>query len=468
MEEMREFRLDEISIRSIAVDLLKNAWVILLAALAAWFAVAGVEKLMYVPEYTATATLAVNAKGNTSSAYTSLSLTSQMAGVFSEVFDSSVLREKIAEDLGQDSIEGTITSAVIEETNLVTLSVTSVTPRQTYLIIQSALENYGTVSDYLFSNAVLRIVQQPSVPYSPSNIPNIQRIQKLGMLAVACAAAAVIILLSVLRFTVKNKAAAERNLDGKLLGMIPYERKHRTLREISRRKNKSLLLNTPLVSLHFAERTRKVMTRIIHHMNRRNQKVILITSVAENEGKSSIAANLALALAEKGKRTLLVDADLKKPAQYRIFDKPETGKRWLSDYLFGKAGANDILVHDGKNRLFCIFQESGVRGSGTLLDSERMRSLIRACRRNTDYIIIDSAPMALSSDAELMMTLADTVVLVVRQDWTDIRAVNDAADAVRASGTEFAGFVLNAFQKEPFAQEGRRYGRYYRRQRTDS
>ena len=238
MEEMREFRLDEISIRSIAVDLLKNAWVILLAALAAWFAVAGVEKLMYVPEYTATATLAVNAKGNTSSAYTSLSLTSQMAGVFSEVFDSSVLREKIAEDLGQDSIEGTITSAVIEETNLVTLSVTSVTPRQTYLIIQSALENYGTVSDYLFSNAVLRIVQQPSVPYSPSNIPNIQRIQKLGMLAAACAAAAVIILLSVLRFTVKNKAAAERNLDGKLLGMIPYERKHRTIREISRGKNK--------------------------------------------------------------------------------------------------------------------------------------------------------------------------------------------------------------------------------------
>ena len=468
MEEMREFRLDEISIRSIAVDLLKNAWVIFLAALAAWFAVAGVEKLMYVPEYTATATLAVNAKGNTSSAYTSLSLTSQMAGVFSEVFDSSVLREKIAEDLGQDSIEGTITSAVIEETNLVTLSVTSVTPRQTYLIIQSALENYGTVSDYLFSNAVLRIVQQPSVPYSPSNVPNIQRIQKLGMLAAACAAAAVIILLSVLRFTVKNKAAAERNLDGKLLGMIPYERKHRTIREISRGKNKSLLLNTPLVSLHFAERTRKVMTRIIHHMNRRNQKVILITSVAENEGKSSIAANLALALAEKGKRTLLVDADLKKPAQYRIFDKPETGKRWLSDYLSGKAGANDILVHDGKNRLFCIFQESGVRGSGTLLDSERMRSLIRACRRNTDYIIIDSAPMALSSDAELMMTLADTVVLVVRQDWTDIRAVNDAADAVRASGTEFAGFVLNAFQKEPFAQEGRRYGRYYRRQRTDS
>lgn len=468
MEEKREIRLDEISIRSIAVDLLKNAWVIVLAALTAWFAVAGADKLTYVPEYMATATLAVNAKGNTSSAYTSLSLTSQMAGVFSEVFDSSVLREKIAEDLGQDSIEGTITSSVIEETNLVILSVTSSTPRQTYLIIQSALENYGTVSDYLFSNAVLRIVQQPSVPYSPSNIRNIQRIQKLGMLGAGCAAAAVMILLSILRFTVKNKTAAERNLDGKLLGVIPYERKRRTIRDIRRKKKRSLLLNTPLVSLRFSEHTRRVMTRIMHHMNHRNQKVILITSVAENEGKSSIAANLALALAEKGKRTLLVDADLKKPAQYRIFDKPKTGKKWLSDYLSGKAGKNDILVRGEKSRLFYIFQESGVRGSGTLLDSDKMRSLIRACRKNTDYIILDTAPMALSSDAELMMTLADTVILVVRQDWTDIRAINDAADTIRASGTEFGGFILNAFQKEPFAQESRGYGRYSRRHHADS
>lgn len=468
MEEKRKIRLDEISIRSIAVDLLKNAWVIVLAALAAWFAVTGADKLTYVPEYTATATLAVNAKGNTSSAYTSLSLTSQMAGVFSEVFDSSVLREKIAEDLGQDSIEGTITSSVIEETNLVILSVTSSTPRQTYLIIQSALENYGTVSDYLFSNAVLRIVQQPSVPYSPSNIRNIQRIQKLGMLGAGCAAGAVMILLSILRFTVKNKTAAERNLDGKLLGVIPYERKRQTIRDIRRKKKRSLLLNTPLVSLRFSEHTRRVMTRIMHHMNHRNQKVILITSVAENEGKSSIAANLALALAEKGKRTLLVDADLKKPAQYRIFDKPKTGKKWLSDYLSGKAGKNDILVHGEKNRLFHIFQESGVRNSGTLLDSDKMRSLIRACRKNTDYIILDTAPMALSSDAELMMSLADTVILVVRQDWTDIRAINDAADTIRASGTEFGGFILNAFQKEPLAQESRGYGRYSRRHHVDS
>ena len=100
MGEMKEFNLDEISLFSILRDVVKNIWVILLAAVTAWFAVTGVEGLIYVPEYTATATLAVSARGSSSNAYSSLTLTNQMAGVFSEVFDSNVLRERIAEDLG--------------------------------------------------------------------------------------------------------------------------------------------------------------------------------------------------------------------------------------------------------------------------------------------------------------------------------------------------------------------------------
>ena len=159
--EVREIKLDEINILCIIRDLLKNIWVILLAAAAGWLAAAGVMSLLYVPEFTAQATLAVSAKGD-SSAYSSLSLTNQMAGVFSEVFDSNVLKEKIAEELGEDSIDETIQASVIEETNLITLQVTSENPRRAYQVIQSAIQNYDEVSDYLFSNAMLRIVQEPS------------------------------------------------------------------------------------------------------------------------------------------------------------------------------------------------------------------------------------------------------------------------------------------------------------------
>lgn len=466
MDERNEFNFDEISIYCIVRDILKNLWVILLAAAAAWFAVTGGESLLYVPEYTASATLAVSAKGNNSSAYSSLSVTNQMAGVFSEVFDSNVLRQKIQEELGQDSMEGEITSSIIEETNLIVLQVTSVNPRQAYLIIQSAIHNYDTVSDYLFSNAVLRIVQEPQVPFSPSNVINISRIQKLAMLGAAGITGIFLVLFSVLRFTVKTKQAARRNLDGRILETIPYEKKRKTLKEYFRKTNKSILVSSSLVSMRFSEAVRKSATQIDHHMRKRNQKVLLISSVSENEGKSSAAANLALALAEKGRKVILIDSDLKKPAQFKIFDKHKEVKKNLTDYLDGKLPAGELLEYDKKHKIFFIFQNKAVHNSGKYLDSAAMRELVQAAKKSVDYIVLDSSPMALSSDGELLLKLADAAVLVVRQDWTDIRAVNDTADNIRQTGVDFTGFILNIFHEETPLKNRGTYGYYgYRHRR---
>ena len=460
MGERKEFNLDEISLYSIFRDVIKNIWVILLAAVTAWLAVTGVEGLLYVPEYTATATLAVSARGNNSNAYSSLTLTNQMAGIFSEVFDSNVLRERIAEDLGQEDIEGEISSAIIEETNLITLSVTSVNPRQAYLIIQSAIENYDSVSDYLFSNAVLRMVQEPTVPVAPSNVLNLSRIRKLGMLGAAGLAGCLIVLVSVLRFTVKTRAGARRNLDGRVLEIIPYESKNKTLKGLFGKKHRSLLISSALVSSGYVESNRKLSTSLDHRMRRKKQKVIMISSVAENEGKSSIAANLALALAEKGRKVLLIDTDLKKPAQYKIFDRPENTEHNLTDYLEGKVALNQVMFYEKKYGIYRAFQKSGVHNSVKYLDSDNMRRLLNNGRKIMDYIILDSSPMSLASDAELLMKMTDTVLMVVRQDWTDVRAVNDTVDNIRQAGADFAGFALNAFHREQFFGVSHEY-RYY-------
>lgn len=463
MNESREFNFDEISIRSICIDILRNILVIVMAAAAAWLSVSGVQKLLYVPEYTASATLVVNASGGVGNAYSSLSVTNQMAGIFSEVFGSEILKNKIAENMGVDSIEGEISTSIIEETNLIILSVTSSDPRQTYMIINEALKNYDKVSDYLFSNAVLRVLSEPTVPYSPSNTANMGKIRKLSALGAAALCLAGIIVLSVFRFTVKNNICAERNLDGKILCSIPFESKVKDWKMFAKRKNKSLLITSPVVSMDFSEALRKTATRISHHMKRKGQKVVMVTSVFENEGKSSIAANIALALAEKGKKTVLVDTDMKKPAQYKVFDRPQTGKKWLYDFLSGKAEINDIFHFDKKTGLYTVYQNTGINNSSGTLNSEKMKYFMETCKYNFEYIILDSPPMAMASDAEVLMKNADTAVIVVRQDWADIRAVNDAADVVRKSGTDFAGFILNAFHRETLLPKSHEYGKYYRR-----
>ena len=161
------FRLDEISIRGLCLELLRSLWMILVIGVSLWLGITGVHTLIYEPVYTSTATLVVTVKGQTS-AYSSLSVTSQMADVFGEVFQSSALRSRIIEDVGEE-ITGDITCTPITDTNLLTLSVSSPDPRQAYLFINSALENYEQVAGDVFSNASLQILQEPQVPSSPSN-----------------------------------------------------------------------------------------------------------------------------------------------------------------------------------------------------------------------------------------------------------------------------------------------------------
>lgn len=455
-----DIRLEDFNLRSICVDLLKNVWVILLAVWAAYLGVAGVYQLGYVPEYRASATVAVTSKGNSGSVYSSLSLTNEMAGVLGEVFQSDALKNKIKEDLGWETVDGELGAAVIDETNLLVLSATAKTPRETYLMIQSAIKNYDSVSDYLFSNARLDMVKEAAVPYTPSNTPNIRRVQKLGMLAAGGVAAAAIALVSFLRFTVKTKETARRQLDGHVIGTVPFERKFRTVKTAMKKRKRALLISSSLHSMAFHESVRKVSTVLEHHMKRRNQKILMVTSAEENEGKSSMAANLALAMAEKGKRVLIIDSDLRKPALYKIFDRDKGNGHSLSEFLEGACKIQDVIVRE-KSGIFAVFQYRSSKQSGRDLNGERMKQFLRQCRELVDYIIIDTPPMNLATDAEILLGEVDTAVVVVRQDWSDIGVINDVSDVIHQSDTDFAGYILNAFRREyPWERASASYGYY--------
>lgn len=214
---------DEISIRGICSDLFHNLLFIILAAAAMWLGAAGVGNLIYSPQYASSATVVVSEKGG-SSIYSSLSVANEMASVFSEVFQSDALREKIIEDTGEE-IQGTITCEAIEETNLLVLNAVSEDPRQAYLFINSALKHYEDVSTYIFSNASLEIVQEPQVPESPSNTSRLVSMRNLLAAAGAAGMIIIVILFYLFRFTVKNVVSASRQLDGTIQGVIPYEKK---------------------------------------------------------------------------------------------------------------------------------------------------------------------------------------------------------------------------------------------------
>lgn len=468
------FSLKDIDIPSIVRDLVKNFWVIVLAAVSAFLAVTGVYNLAYKPQYTSTSTLAVNVKGNNGGAYASLYLTNEMAEIFGEVFQSSALRKKIADSMGVDSFEGEISVSLIEETNLMTLTVVSDTPKNAYSVIVAALENYDTVSDYLFTNANLSVLKEPTVPFAPSNPRDSSRPAKLAALAMAALSAGAIVVFSFLRPTVKNARKAKEHLDGKIVGIIPHVKKYRTKEDIknkTKRKQinkKSVLISSLMVSMNFVEAVKKMSVVIERHMSYRNQKVLVITSVEENEGKSSVAANVALSLAEKGNKVLLIDADLKKPAMNMIFDKKVEKGHSLSDCIGGKQALSQVIVNE-KEDLDCIYQQSGVHDSGKYLSSPSLEKLVKYCKEKYDYVIMDTPPVGVSADAEILLGIGDTCIIVAREDWAEIGMINDVADVIRNSECDFAGFVLNAFRSvqvhshsyyNGYGYYGKSYGNY--------
>lgn len=461
-----EFSWDNIDIRSICEDFLKNIWVILLAVVAAFFGITGIYTLQYVPEYTSSATLAITMRGKNGSAYSSLYMTKDMSEIFKEVFESEALGNKIADSIGADSIDGKISIELISETNLMTLSVVSDSPKNAYLTIGAALENYETVSDYLFSNAKLDILKAPSLPSAPSNPLNVSKVRKIAMLLAAGFTVCLIILLSYLRPTVKSVKKAKHQLDGKIIGVIPYARKYRTRKERIHQmlrlsnKKKSLLISSAMLGTRFIESLKNVATRIEGHMRRHGEKVLVITSVAENEGKSTVIANIAIALAERGYRVLLIDGDLKKPALYRIFDMVKVKDSSLTDCFTKKRNYKEIMVEEPTG-VTVMYQYHGVSDSGRFFNNRDMGELIEQCREEFDYILIDTPPMGISVDAETLLQYADAVAITVREDSVELGVINDSAEVARRAKKDFVGFVLNAFHSSSLMpSSSEKYGYY--------
>ena len=446
--------LDKASLQGAGWQILKNWWVVLCWMAAMFLGATGVGNLLYTPEYTASSTLVIRMMGT--DAYTSLAQTTQMTAVYSEIFQSEALRNLVSESIGEP-VEGSISCTQIAETNLLVLSATSPTPRQAYLFIQAALRNYEQVASYVFSDAVLEVVQEPNVPDAPSNSSFfIRRRPGLTLLA-GMAAAALIALIYLLRRTVKAAGNASGLLDGPILGTIPFEKKQALYRRGKKKEIPALLLNSPLVSMDFAESSRRAATRVEAHLRHHKAKVLLVCSVEENEGKSTVAANLAIAIAEHGEKVLLVDGDLRKPAQYKIFDRKGEKRLSLSDVLTGKASLEEVLSRNSKAGFWELFQYKSVAQAGNLLAGAKLRQLMEELKDQADVIVIDCPPLAAAADAEIWMHLADTVALVVRQDASDVRVINDTVDLIWKSAGDFAGFLLNAFPRLDRRPAGHNY-----------
>lgn len=154
-------------VKEIAVELVINIIVVGFAAVIGFAGVMFISYMMYVPKYTSTATIVVNAKGNQSSSLYGVSV--EMAEIFSKVIVDPAINEKAAAHLNRESFDGTLTAKPIEGKNVVELEVTSNSPQTSYELLTAVLEVYPDLSISIFENAIIEVSEQPSVPEFASN-----------------------------------------------------------------------------------------------------------------------------------------------------------------------------------------------------------------------------------------------------------------------------------------------------------
>ena len=431
-------------------------WVGILAFALVFSSLAFYYTYSYTPMYTASATFVINVSGeyNTETRYYDVETANQLAKTFPSVLKSGVLSDIVANDLGLKSIPCSITASAVESTNLFTVSVTGSDPQLAYDVLESIIRNYPKIANFVVGNTKLAPIDASGVPTDPINYISYFGALKIGLIAGIAAYILAIFAYVLTRSTITTVDDINAVTNVKCLGTVP---KVAAKRRNNNRK-KALLITSRHVSHSFLEGIRLVRTRIEKECSDRGAKVLLVTSALAGEGKTTLACNLALSLARRENRVFLIDCDLRHPSVASCLNFKNL-KYGIGDYLTGKAELNQIAYNASNPSGLVVIPATGYcKNALQLISSDEMKELIEKLRDKADYIILDSSPCMLMSDAAVISSSADATVMVIRQDYASKDKIIEGIESLTESGTPVVGCILNNAE---YGIIGYGYGGYY-------
>lgn len=259
--------------------------------------------------------------------------------------------------------------------------------------------------------------------------------------------------------SIKDSSEVEARLQLPTLGLIPHMKDGGLL---NRRKTHSPLLTSFDPKSPEAESFRVLRTSLQYSIAGKPPQMLLVTSSFPQEGKSTVAANLAISFAQRGDRVLLIDCDLKRPAMHRIFDIPRAPG--LSDVLTGQKSFDDARLDSPVERLSLLPAGPTTPSPGDLLESPTMNDLLTTLRGRYDTIILDSAPLSGIADSLVLSHSADGICLVVSRGRTPIDGLARVVAQLDQIEAPILGVIYNTREKRagnhPDASKGG-YGYYY-------
>lgn len=423
-------------------------WVLILAVAGGAFSYLR-SYMTWSPRYTASATFTITASQDGSDSTTGSyafydnSTAEQMANTFPYILTSGVLSRRAAETMGREAVSGQITASSEANTNLFTMSVTDSDAGLAYETLQAVIQCYPEVSEVIIGRTNMQLLDETGIPAYPDN----PRDGK-GALVKGAGAGALLGLLwagavTISRMTVKKKEDFQTRAHMKCIGEVPQV----AMKKRSRESRNVLNILNEKTDPAFEEAMQLVRGKVEYSAWRHHSKTILVTSALAGEGKSTLAVNLALAFSKSGKRAALIDCDLRHPSDRKILGLEEGSG--LYEVLTREARLGDVLL-TGKDMemdeefKFCFLPGGKAAEDGSrLLGSERMQKVIEAVQEKVDYVILDSAPAGLLTDAGVLAQYADSAVFVIKRDFASTTHIMEGLEELSESRVHLIGGILN-------------------------
>lgn len=394
------------------------------------------------PEYTARADVfvAVTGSSTTGELAQGINFSQQQARAFSAVATREVVLEPVIEELGLDAtpsqLRSRVSATVQLNTPVISIEATDASAAQAArtanLVAKNLAEVVPTLSPQVDGDSPvrLRVIETATAPSAPS-APNTVMLVILGTLAGLVLATLVIAVRLMVGTKIRNADQVRETTGTELVGSISFDR--------DAPSHPLALLSAP-DSIR-AEEYRQLRANLRFSQTDRPHRAFVFTSSQSGEGKSSTAANVAVALAASKLRVCLVEADLRRPTLAKVLDLPEG--IGLTNVIAGEVSLDEAIFAYGPDDLNVLLAGDIPPNPSELLEASATVELLERIRSSYDVLIIDSPPLNPVADAAVLASLFGGVIFVLGAGRVRAKDVRRALERLEAVGSSVDGAVLN-------------------------
>lgn len=403
------------------------------------------------PKYTSSSTMILASNDNTNQTLTQseVTLNDKLISTYKELVKSEMVLQEVIENLRLknnytvETLSPNIQATLLTNTQVIRVSATDYNPELASKIANEVTKVFSEKVAQLYNINNIRVLSNAEPSYTPSNI-NLKK-NLLMFLTIGLALSIIYVIISnALDSTIKNKKSIENITKLNTLAEIPifdFEK-----------DNKKEIISHLEPKSPISEVFRALRTNLQFMYKSKECQTILITSTVQSEGKSLIAANLATTFAQAGKRTLLIDADMRRPRQHKIFETNSIPglSNYLSNIMQSEKSENikaDDCITKTKVENLSILPAGDIPPNPSeLLLSTRINSLVEEVSQKFDVVIFDGAPCLLVTDSVIISRIVKQTLLVTsykKTKNTDLKEVKKRIDNI---GGNIVGVVLNKIE----------------------